>query len=45
MLHFHLVAYTKRSAQATFVLLFHPTFGVAFTSLHIITPAKRGWRA
>lgn len=42
MFHLHLVAYTERSVQAAFVLLFHPNFGVAFTSLHVITPAKRG---
>lgn len=44
MFHLHLVAHTERSVQAAFVLLFHPNFGVAFTSLHVITPAKRGWR-
>lgn len=44
MLHLQLVAYTERSVQPPFVLLFHPSFGIALTSLHVITPAKRGWR-
>lgn len=35
------MAHTEGSAQATFLLLFHPKFGVAFTSFHAVMPAKK----